>query len=663
MIPLNNPISSPYIDKVVKALSLSSCYDLLTFLPSRYQDFAPDTLTKDNDNKVITVRGNVTSTMKLIRRKGRVQIFEFEVDILGTIIKCIIFNQIYLRSQLTKYREVIIRGKYSFAKKSISVTEVVYLRLDLHTGIVPIYNLPPRFANDTYWKNFQLLFEYYETNNLINDIIPSQYIFNNNLPNKNLALKYIHFPKTQNDHLRGIEYLKYEEFFLYALAMRHIKETTANYGSEILFDQNKVEQYIASLPFPLVSGQLTAINEILKDIRGYKNMLRVLQGDVGTGKTVVSAVAVYSVVSLGHQASIMAPTEILAHQLYQVYRKLFANYPYKIELLVGSLTAKQKKNIKDKLSTGDIDILVGTHALIESDVVFKDLRIAIIDEQHRFGVQQRRSLLDKNKFVNVLLMSATPIPRTMAMMLYGEFDVSTLDVIPSGKRNILSHYINTSSPETIVRIINKHATQAFIVCPLIEESIYFEDLTDVTNLYNELSLMLPSKKFTILHSKIKDDEKNRIIADFDAGNIDHLITTSVVEVGLDLKDIKLMIVLDSERFGLAQLHQLRGRIGRKGQDGDFYLLTNSSSPAVFDRLTFLIQNDDGFKVSEYDLKNRGPGQFLGIKQSGKDLFKFGTYVNDSDLLTKANKDALEFYNLNEPILKDILQYIEDKRLI
>jgi ATP-dependent DNA helicase RecG len=381
-------------------------------------------------------------------------------------------------------------------------------------------------------------------------------------------------------------------------------------------------------------------------------MFRLLQGDVGSGKTIVAILAMLGVSSVENQQSAyMAPTDILAHQVYDIVSNYLTKYGIRVGLLVSSLKLQQKRLLKQQLKNGEIDILIGTHALIQEDVDFKDLSLVIIDEQHRFGVKQRSLLMSKHPKANTLLMSATPIPRTLAMVLFGHMDVSSLEIMPQGKRNVETKVVYQSDFKTLNNILTanlKPEQQAFVICPLIQQSELM-DLQNVEDIYEMIALLRPNNKIAILHSQLDEATKQEVINKFRNKEIDILVSTTVIEVGLDIKNVELMIILDSERFGLAQLHQLRGRIGRSGGFGQLFLLTSSNGGTSQARLEFLAHNDDGFAISEFDLKLRGPGHLIGVEQSGTDHFQSASIHSDFANLKLALSDCQEIISSNDPL--------------
>ncbi|MCD7840250.1 MAG: ATP-dependent DNA helicase RecG, partial [Erysipelotrichaceae bacterium] len=460
---------------------------------------------------------------------------------------------------------------------------------------------------------------------------------------KNIAIYNIHFPENENDIKQSLKYLKYEEFLQFQLTMQLAKMNRLSYdGTAKNIDINKLQVFIMQLPFQLTHDQSIAVKEIVNDLRKPQMMYRFLQGDVGSGKTVVGAIALYANYLAGYQGALMAPTEILASQHYQTLSKFFKNTKVKVALLTGSLTTKEKNNIYEELLNGQINVIIGTHALFQKKVNYHRLGFVITDEQHRFGVEQRKALKNKGQQVDFLIMSATPIPRTLAIALYGDMDVSTIKSKPAGRQKVETKFIESSSMKPILKHLKSYLAsggQCYVICPLVDESDKLE-VRNATQISEAMRSYFKNQyQVGLLHGQLKDDEKDDIMQQFVDNKIQILVSTTVVEVGVDVKNANMMIIYNAERFGMSQLHQLRGRIGRGDQKAYCYLMSDQASDEAKERLHYLENNQDGFDISMYDLKVRGPGEVLGERQSGLPSFLVGDVFKDYNILEIAKDDA------------------------
>ncbi|MBQ1303325.1 MAG: ATP-dependent DNA helicase RecG, partial [Erysipelotrichaceae bacterium] len=458
--------------------------------------------------------------------------------------------------------------------------------------------------------------------------------------------------------------LKYEEFFKFQTYMLYRKNQTHGTDQRFIkhFELEDVRRFILSLPFELTGDQKKAVNEILTDMQSDFQMCRLLQGDVGSGKTIVSFIAMYAAYLSGKQAVLMAPTEILAKQHFNNIQKIFRDYDINIELLYSSITPQQKRAVLERISSGETDFVVGTHAVFQQAVEFKDLGLIITDEQHRFGVRQRQMLQDKGSDADLLLMSATPIPRTLATSLYGDMDVSTIVETPNKGKVIHTTLIKKNSFMAIVKDIEKlldQGNQMYVVCAAIDKSTEIP-ARNVNDVYNNLNDYFKGRyTLGLLHGQMAEEDKDDVQMRFANGEIDILVSTTVIEVGVDVKKANIMIIYDANRFGLSQLHQLRGRIGRGENEGHCYLLTSSTDEEALKRLQVIVDNTDGFKISYYDLLLRGPGDILGYRQSGLPTFILGNVVEDNELLQKSREDGkMVIEHLDATENENIREYLE-----
>ena len=441
---------------------------------------------------------------------------------------------------------------------------------------------------------------------------------------------------------------------------RNFKNSLSEKGKDINLET--VNKFIDSLPYKLSGSQLNSIKEILEDMKSSSIMYRIIQGDVGSGKTLVAIVSLVACALCGEQGAFMAPTDLLARQHYENIKKLLSGTDIRTELLVSDLPSSKKTEIKKKLKNGEIDIVVGTHALIQKDVEFSKLGLAIIDEQHRFGVRQRQELRNKGKKVDLLLMSATPIPRTLAHTIYGELDISTIDEFPLGKRDVKTIFVEEKNENKMLDDINHLINQGkkvYVVCPLIEGN--GNNKKSVLNTYERYKTIFKNNGVGYLHGKMDDEEKIRILDDFNKGSTDILVSTTVIEVGIDVKEATAIVIYGANHFGLAQLHQLRGRVGRNAQTGYCYLLSDNEEEENLERLRFMCNCDDGFEISRYDMKKRGVGDIIGTKQSGVSDLKIANIIDDYHILEVARKDCKTiFSNLDKLEFKEYVEYVRSK---
>ncbi len=629
--------------KLLNEMNIYSVDDLLHYYPYRY-DIVEETLPNENNDKII-IEGKVIDNVKMFF-KGKMSRMSFSVEARNQTYSITIFNRHFLRTHLKIGTVITIIGKCK--NNRITASDIKVKPLSELSGIHPIYSLKNITA-----KSFQgyvnKALKYKKDN--IEDFIVEELRIKHNLIHKELALNSIHNPHSKEDLKHAIQYLKYEEFLKFQLTMQFIKsQRSAEVGIKKEFDVQPLNHFIQSLPFKLTKDQQTSVKEIIHDLRKPTMMYRFLQGDVGSGKTVVSAIGLYANFLSGYQGALMAPTEILARQHYETLKKLFQQTNVRLVLLTGSLTNKEKEKIYSQIENDEIDIIVGTHALFQKKVKYAKLGFVITDEQHRFGVEQRKALKNKGKQVDFLIMSATPIPRTLALSLYGDMDVSTIHTLPSGRMKTITKYIKTSTMKPILKHLKEYLNeggQCYVICPLVDES---ENL----NVKNASQIASAMQKYfkdqyqvSLLKRQMKDEEKDYVMTQFSENKIQILVSTTVVEVGVDVKNANMMVIYNAERFGMSQLHQLRGRVGRGSVQSYCYLLSDADNEEAIMRLKHLEENDDGFEISYYDLKMRGPGEILGRKQSGLPVFVIADVFKDYDLLEIARNDAvlmIERYN-------------------
>ncbi len=624
---------------ILHAMNIYSMEDIIYHFPYRY-----DIIEESYDNEHMIIEATVISQPKVFFR-GKMSRMSFEViDRYGNHYQVAIFNRHYLRTHLSLSTTITILGKCQNNKITASDIKIKPLR-DI-AGIHPVYSLKDGINQKSFSqyvkKAYQLL-----KSELIT-LVPEEYMIKHHLVHKDIAIYNIHFPDTQEDIKQSLKYLKYEEFLQFQLTMQLTKfNRYQENGTAKNIDLDKLQNFIMNLPFQLTHDQSVAVKEIVSDLQKPQMMYRFLQGDVGSGKTVVGAIALYATYLAGYQGALMAPTEILALQHYKTLSKFFEKTDIHMALLTGSLSMKEKNEIYEKLDNGDIHIVVGTHALFQKKVNYKHLGFVITDEQHRFGVEQRKALKNKGQQVDFLIMSATPIPRTLAIALYGDMDVSTIKTKPAGRQEVETKYIEASSMKPILKHLKAYLAsggQVYVICPLVDESEKLE-VRSATQIYEAMSSYFKGQyEVGLLHGQLKDDEKDDIMQQFVDNRIQILVSTTVVEVGVDVKNANMMIIYNAERFGMSQLHQLRGRIGRGNQKAYCYLMSDQASDEAKERLHYLETCQDGFDISMYDLKVRGPGEVLGEKQSGLPSFLVGDVLKDYNILSVAKDDAAQMIN-------------------
>lgn len=634
----------PKTIETLKNININNMEDLVYYYPYRHEIVRLNDIkeAKDKDNVVIEC---IVDSVPLTRRfRANMTSLTFRAMSNKKMIAVMIFNRAFLKSQIKPGSIVTVIGKYDALKNTVIASDIKFERLQ--TGsIIPVYHLTTGLTSKALKKYIDEALTKFD--NYI-DYVPDYLNERYNLISKKSAVNLIHNPKNEDEVKKALIKLKYEELFQFMFKINYLKEV--NKESKIGYlrnvDPEDVNEFIRSLPFELTADQDTAIEEIYKDMTSSKRMNRMLQGDVGSGKTIVSVIAAYINYLGKYQTALMAPTEVLAYQHYESIKNILSGTNIRVDILSGSMKKKEKDEVVEKLKDGKIDFIIGTHALLSDNVVFKNLGLVITDEQHRFGVNQRASLKNKGLLPDVLYMSATPIPRTFALTIYGDMDISNIKTKPKGRKEIKT--IIKSEKELVQvydmmkREIDNHH-QVYIVSPLIEDSEVI-DLTTVNEIKRNIELYFnKTVKSAILHGKLSKTDKDKIMDDFKNGKIDVLISTTVIEVGIDVKNATMMIIYDAERFGLATLHQLRGRVGRNEYDCTCILIGDESC----ERLKVLCESNDGFYITEKDYEMRGEGDLFGVKQSGDMSFKIANLHEDMKILLQARDDSKEFFNQNK----------------
>ncbi len=615
------------------------CFDLIRRFPSRYEVYHLTTLKDAADGVRITIEAKVTSVPKVAYIRKNFNRLSFDVTIEGRTFKVAIFNRDYLKNILDLGADIVLTGTIDRVHNSFTAT-TLKLKENFKNEIEPVYNVDG-VSNNQMSKFVQKAIEEY--GHLIEDDLPKRLITKYKLISYHDLIKIVHRPKTMKELDKITRRVKYEELFKFQFKMQYTRLKNKSKKSEIKrYDVNVLRNFIDRLPYELTNDQKKATNEIMKDIKSPYVMNRLLQGDVGSGKTVVAAITVLAVLEAGFQVAMMAPTEILAKQHHRTFSELFRDTDYKVILLTGKLSREDRQLAKDFIEYHNNVMIIGTHALFSDDIVYNNLGYVITDEQHRFGVEQRRKLREKGFNPDVLYMTATPIPRTLAISLFGDMDITTIREKPSGRQPVDTKLFTTDQLDMVYIMIDdelRKGHQIYVVTPLILES-ESSDLSNAQRVFSQMQKQFPNNMVGLMHSKIRQEDKDKVMEMFEQGEIDILVSTTVIEVGVDVKGATLMVVFDSERFGLSQLHQLRGRIGRSDKKS-YCLLVYNDTEGAKERLEIMERTDDGFRLSEEDLRLRGPGEFFGYRQSGDMKFDQADIVRDVHILEIAKQDALD----------------------
>ena len=626
----------PKTAKTLNNLGIYSSEDLIRNYPYRFLIFAKRDINNPKYYDEFVSDGIVESMPTLNFFKGKMNRLTFRCNVQNKIVKVVIFNRAFLKPNIIIGKEVTIIGKYDPKKETIVATNIRLGNLN-KVEIEPVYHLCKGITSKQMNAFINKALSVVKENNNI----PKELISKYNLMSEDEAIRIIHNPKDEESLKTALKTLKYEEIFTYMKNIKLLKIKNEIhkdvYKKEVSL--NMVHDFINSLPFKLTSDQEKIVFKMLDEICGDTLMNRLLQGDVGSGKTIVAFIISYALYTGGYQTSFMAPTEVLARQHYKNACDLFKDTNFKVGLLTGKMTLKEKRKVYEKIEKNEIDMLIGTHALISDKVVWNNLGLVITDEQHRFGVNQRQTLKNKGLNVEVLMMSATPIPRTYALTIYGDTDTSSIKTKPSGRIPVITKVKKEDEIKDVLEGIYKalkNQNQVYVIAPMIEEN----DDSNYANVYDlkhKFNLAFKNYNVEVLHGKMTNEEKEKVMDEYAKGNIDILISTTVIEVGVDVKNATVMVIFDADRFGLSTLHQLRGRVGRNSIQSYCYLISDKDTK----RLKIMEEENDGYKISEADFKLRGQGDLFGSRQSGALSFKLSDVRKDYDLLVRVRDDVNE----------------------
>jgi ATP-dependent DNA helicase RecG len=635
-------------------IGIKSIIDLLTYYPFRYDDYQLVHPVDAPHEQRVTFKGTISGTPSMRwygKKQSRLSI-KLEVD--GIPITVVWFNQHFLKAKLIFGTTIMVTGKWDREKLQIIGDRTFFSQKEQeahHDQLEPVYSVTSKIR--VAWLRKLIMEAFKAYGNQIEEVLPAALRTKYRLISRAKAMYLLHFPKNMQDGHQAKRTIIYEELFLYEfrLLWSRLQDRRETKGISRKVPKVDLQKMIESLAFPLTGAQQRVIDEICSDLEAPYQMNRLLQGDVGSGKTVVAALALYANHLSGYQGALMVPTEILADQHATSLQTLLGSLGLQVVTLTGNMTASNRREVLGQIQMGLADVVVGTHALIQEKVVYRNLGLVITDEQHRFGVKQRASLREKGEAPDVLMMTATPIPRTLAISVYGEMDVSIIDEMPAGREPITTYWVKKESWERILGFVSKECQagrQAYIICPLIEESEKL-DLANAVELFEQVTMALSPIRVGLLHGRMSSVEKEEIMSLYEQNEVQVLISTTVIEVGVNVPNATVMVIYDADRFGLAQLHQLRGRVGRGGGASTCILVANPKSETGKERMEIMTETTDGFVISERDLQMRGPGDFLGVKQSGLPEFRLADLTRDQHILEIAREDAKEIIQTKETI--------------
>lgn len=630
----------PKTKELIEKLDIHSGEELIMHYPFRYDVLKRSDISILNDKDKIVIDGIIEGQPTIIYINKSLKKIIFRVNTKKNILNVTLYNRVYLFQDLKPGKEVTILGRFHKLKNTIVASDIRFGLLPNDAKIEPIYNTTNGLTSKSLSKYIaSALEEDYQIDSLVPRYLEEKY----NLMTKKEALKNVHIPEDIPSLKKARQRIKYEELFMYMLKVNYLREKIITDTNAITrkIDKAKIDSFISKLPFKLTTDQDKVVNEIIIDLESNKRMNRLLQGDVGSGKTIVAFIAIYANYLSKYQSALMAPTEILAKQHYEDALKIFNKYKINIALLTSSTNTKEKKDIYTKLQNGEIDLIIGTQSLIQDKVKFKNLGLVITDEQHRFGVNQRNIFKNKGVTPDVLSMSATPIPRTYALTIYGDTDISSIKTKPVGRKEVITYFKREKDITEVLEMMKKELDekhQIYVVAPMIDDDEE-SDKESVIDLEDKMKKAFNKiAKIGVIHGKLDAKEKSKIMNDFEKNKINILISTTVIEVGVNVPNASMIVVFDANMFGLSTLHQLRGRVGRSDIQSYCILIAEN----YYERLKFMESTNDGFEVSEYDFKERGEGDLFGTMQSGELELKMANIKKDFKMMERARDDAKEF---------------------
>ncbi|MEB8096542.1 ATP-dependent DNA helicase RecG [Staphylococcus xylosus] len=651
---------------VLNELNIYTVEDLILYLPTRYEDNTVIDLNEAEDQATVTVVGEVYSTPTVAffgRNKSKLTV---HIMVNNIAVKCTFFNQPYLKKKIELHGTVTVKGKWDRRKQEINGNRMFFNQQVTESAqFEPVYRIKEGIKQKPLRDMIRQVLDQVSIHEWLSPELRKKY----KLESLENTIKALHFATDKASLLKARRTYAFTELFMFELRMQWLNrlEKTSDEAIEVDYDINLVKHFIDSLPFELTDAQKHSVNEIFRDLKAPIRMHRLLQGDVGSGKTVVAAICMYALKTADFQSALMVPTEILAEQHAESLVDIFGDR-MNVALLTGSVKGKKRRLLLDQLNNNEIDCLIGTHALIQDDVKFNNVGLVITDEQHRFGVNQRQLLREKGAMTNVLFMTATPIPRTLAISVFGEMDVSSIKQLPKGRKPIITSWSKHEAYESVLNQMTselKKGRQAYVICPLIESSEHLEDVQNVVELYESLQAYYGTDKVGLLHGKMHSNEKDEVMQKFSNHEIDILVSTTVVEVGVNVPNATFMVIYDADRFGLSTLHQLRGRVGRSEHQSYCVLIASPKTETGIERMNIMTQTTDGFELSERDLEMRGPGDFFGVKQSGLPDFLVANVVEDYKMLEVARDEAAELIQTGiffEPQYQTLRSFIEKNLL-
>lgn len=653
--------------KLFEKVGIRTIDDLLHYYPRGYDTYGePKAIGELSEDETGTVEGFLKSGAAGVHING-LSIVQATISDMTGKLRLVWYHMPYLKNILRTDSHFVFRGRVIRKKNGLTMEQPQMFKpeayKDLLSSMRPVYAQTKGLGNKTITSAVE---QALAIRTLERDYLPAGLRITNELAEYNFAIEHIHFPANEEDLKFARKRLVYDEFFFFLLAVRHLKEKRQNVQSPFHMEkQDECRKLLAELPYRLTNAQLRTLEEVLRDLKSGSVMNRLIQGDVGSGKTIIAVLALLAACENGYQGALMVPTEVLARQHFESVTELFEKHGVdkKVILLTGSMTAKEKRIVYEKVASHEADIIIGTHALIQEKIVYDNLALVITDEQHRFGVAQREMFGNKGQMPHVLVMSATPIPRTLAIILYGDLDISVIDELPANRLPIKNCVVDKSYRPRAYRFIEnevKNGRQAYVICPMVEESemIDAENVLDYTKILRQ---NLPGIRVEYLHGKMKGKEKNKIMEEFAAGEIQVLVSTTVIEVGVNVPNATVMMIENAERFGLAQLHQLRGRVGRGDKQSYCIMVNASGNKEKNRRLDVLNKSNDGFYIASEDLKLRGPGDIFGIRQSGDLEFQLADIYTDAVTLKKVSEDVNRLLEQDENLEQEENQELK-KRL-